>query len=298
MAQRQPMNLLDLPVDVLALILAQLVKFDTVIELCACSNHAELSDQLEAARLVLLVHPHLHAIACPMLYSLNTFKMSIVSGRHGAPQAKMLQTYYHSDVSGRARTEPGLFADLTDVPDSPAAEERREMGKLQLFVTPSARRRIRTFVLEVGRHRGWIDQIVTPVLSDMILAGNLASLSITLLYQHPDVRPRNFFRTTSPNASVLPSVGDPAIFTKPPLNGFFRVLADPDLETSQLFLSRRHPPAWCKYHSRDLHCDHQGGKGPSTAAVDWQAIVREVLDPKGDKTAAAWSEASPHLGRT
>lgn len=290
------MNLLDLPVDVLALILAQLVKFDKVIELCPCSNHGELSDQLETARLILLVHPHLYAIACPMLYSLNTFKMSIVSGRHGAPQAKMLQTYYHSDASGRARTEPALFADPTDVPDSLAAEERREMGKLQLFVTPSARRRIRTFVLEVGRHRGWIDQIVTPVLSDMILAGNLASLSITLLYQHPDVRPRNFFRTTSPNVSSPSSGGDPVIFTKPPLRGFFQVLADPDLETSRLFLSKRHPPAWCKYHSGDLHCDLQGGKGPSTAAVDWQAIVREILDPRGVKTAGTWSEAAPRHG--
>lgn len=282
------MNLLDLPIDILALILTPLVKFDTAIELCPCPDHGELGDRLEVARSVLLVHPHLHAIACPMLYRLNAFKMSIVSGMHGGLQTKMLQAYYHSDASGRGRVEPALFDDAIDVPGSLAAEERREMGKLQLFVTPSARRRIRTFVLEVGCHRGWIDQVVTPVLSDMILAGNLASLSITLLYRSPDTMARKNFATANPHASTLSSEKDPVIFTKPPLRGFFQVLADPDLETSRLFLSRRHPPAWCKYHSRDLHHDYQRENGPSTALVDWKAIIREVLDPNGVKTVAPW----------
>ncbi|KAM3513024.1 hypothetical protein MY11210_003329 [Beauveria gryllotalpidicola] len=299
MAGSQTTNLLDLPIDVLALILTPLVKFDSAIELCPCPDHGELGDQLEVARSLLLVHPHLHAIACPMLYSLNTFKLSIVPGKHGALQAKMLQTYSHSDAPGRgARTRPGLFGDSSDVPGSLAAEERRGMGKLQLFVTPSARRRIRNFVLEVGRHRGWIDQVVTPVLSDMILAGHLASLSITLLYWLPDLNPRGGnIAVRNSRASTSFSSRDAVMFTKPPLRGFLQVLADPDLESSRLFLTRGHPPAWCKYHDKDLYLDTRGTECPAVARVDWQAIVREVLDPQGVSTAAPRSEAEPRPSR-
>ncbi|KAM3500108.1 hypothetical protein MY10362_006691 [Beauveria mimosiformis] len=293
-------NLLDLPVDVLALILTPLVKFKSAIELCPCPDHGELGDQLEVARSLLLVHPHLHAIACPMLYNLNTFKLSIVPGKHGALQAKMLQMYSHSDAPGRGvRTQPGSFEDYSvDVPGSLAAEERRGMGKLQLFVTSSARRRIRNFELEVGRHRGWIDQFVTPVLSDMILAGHLASLSITLLYRLPDLNPRGGnIAVRNSRASTSFSSRDAVMFTKPPLRGFLQVLADPDLESSRLFLTRGHPPAWCKYHDKGLYLDTRGTECPAVARVDWQAIVREVLDPEGVNTAAHGSEAEPRPSR-
>ncbi|OAA44480.1 hypothetical protein BBO_03963 [Beauveria brongniartii RCEF 3172] len=293
-------NLLDLPVDVLALILTPLVKFESAIELCPCPDHGELGDQLEVARSLLLVHPHLHAIACPMLYNLNTFKLSIVPGKHGALQAKMLQMYSHSDAPGRGVcTHPGLFEDYSiDVPGSLAAEERRGMGKLQLFVTSSARRRIRNFVLEVGRHRGWIDQFVTPVLADMILAGHLASLSITLLYRLPDLNPRGGnIAVRNSRASTSFSSRDAVMFTKPPLRGFLQVLADPDLESSRLFLTRGHPPAWCKYHDKGLYLDTRGTECPAVARVDWQAIVREVLDPEGVNTAAHRSEAEPRARR-
>ncbi|KAM3442298.1 hypothetical protein NHJ13734_002406 [Beauveria thailandica] len=300
MAGARITNLLDLPVDVLALILTPLVKFESAIELCPCPDHGELGDQLEVARSLLLVHPHLHAIACPMLYNLNTFKLSIVPGKHGALQAKMLQMYSHSDARGRgARTQPWLFEDYSiGVSGSLAAEERRGMGKLQLFVTPSARRRIRNFVLEVGRHRGWIDQFVTPVLSDMILAGHLASLSITLLYRLPGLNTRGGnIAVRNSRASTSFSSRDAVMFTKPPLRGFLQVLADPDLESSRLFLTRGHPPAWCKYHDKGLYLDTRGTECPAVARVDWQAIVREVLDPEGVNTAAHRSEADPRPRR-
>lgn len=285
MTNSHPTNLLDLPVDILALILAPLVKFDAPIELCPCGDHGALRGRLALARTVLLAHPHLHAVACPMLYGLNTFTLSLVSGRHGARQAKMLQAYYHSDASGRASRARLLNDDAVDVPR--ALAERHQMGKLQLFVTPSARRRVRHFALEVGRHRGWIDDAVTPVLSDMILAGSLASLSITLLYRLPDVRTsRSDFGTQNSHVSTLFAGSDAAVFTKSPLRGFFQVLADPDLESSRLFLTRGHPSAWCKYHTKGSESDDQGMECPLIAVVDWQAIVREVLDAEGVNTAA------------
>ncbi|KAJ6786051.1 hypothetical protein PWT90_02745 [Aphanocladium album] len=289
MENHQPLNLLDLPIDILALILTPLVKFDTVIELCPCTNHGALDEQLDIARSVLLVHPHLHAIACPMLYNLNSFKLSITSSNHGASQTKMLQSHVHTDSSGRASDAQAPLDGQSDVPSLLAAEERRLMGKLQLFVTPSARRRIRNLILEVGRHRGWIDQLVTPVLSDMILAGNLSSLSITLSYQSHQAKSRNTFANRNPNASSSSLRADPVILTKPPLKGFFQVLADPDLETSQLFITRGHPSAWCKYHDRESQYGHRNPDCPFTAAVDWLSIVREVLDPEGVGTGTPWA---------
>ncbi|XWW99699.1 hypothetical protein V2A60_007711 [Cordyceps javanica] len=289
MAGDQPLNLLDLPVDILALILTPLVRFDTVIELCPCPDHGELGGRLEVARSVLLVHPHVHAIACPMLYSLNTFNLSIVPGAHGGLQAKMLQAYHHGDASSRARRAGPVLHDECPADDvagcSLAAEERRgEMGRLQLFVTPSARRRVRHFTLDVGRHRGWIDQAVTPVLSDMILAGRLASLRITLLYRA--VGPRNGFAVQNSRVAAPLPTGDAVIFTKPPLRGFFQVLADPDLESARLLLAGGHPPVWCKYHEKGSDHDGEGAECPSLAVVDWRSIVREVLDPEGRSTAA------------
>ncbi|OAA54455.1 hypothetical protein ISF_08383 [Cordyceps fumosorosea ARSEF 2679] len=286
----QPTTLLDLPVDVIALILTPLLKIDAPIELCPCPDHGDLNARLETARLVLLVHPQLHAIACPMLYSLNTFKLAIVSGRHGALQSKMLQAHCHEEATTLGEAWTGL-RDGAAADGALAAEQerQREMGKLRLFVTPSARRRVRNFVLEVGRHRGWIDRAVTPVLSDMILAGSLASLSITLLYQASETRL---------GGNQLLS-RDAAMFTRPPLKGFFQALADPDLESSRLLLTGGHPPAWCKYHKKGLRSDRRGAKCPPVAEVDWRAIVREVLDPEGVNTAARHSEAAPtpHLGR-
>ncbi|KAJ3482358.1 hypothetical protein NLG97_g7591 [Lecanicillium saksenae] len=297
MEDRLPLNLLDLPIDILALILTPLVKFDTAVELCPCPHHGTLDEQLNIARSVLLVHPQLHAIACPMLYNLNTFKLSITSGAHGISQTRMLQSYAHTDSSGRACDVPAVLGNQTDAPGSLAAEQREQMGKLQLFVTPSARRRIRNLMLEVGRHRGWIDQAVTPVLSDMILAGNLTSLSITLLYQSHEANLRNRLAMGNPHASASSLGVDPVILTKPPLKGFFQVLADPDLETSQLFITRGHPSAWCKYHTQEGPYDDRKPDCPYKAAVDWLSVVREVLDPDGVSIAAPWSKAATRLAR-
>lgn len=293
MRERYPLNLLDLPVDILSLILTPLLKFDTDIELCPCSDHGQLDQQLAIARSVLLVHPQLHAIACPMLYSLNTFRLSLLFSGHGSLQTKMLQIYAHGDASRRTRDVPAVLGENADARGSLGAEQRQEMGKLQLFVTPSARRRIRTFVLEVGRHRGWIDQVVTPVLSDMILAGNLASLAITLVYPANAAKVRNAF--VRRNLNLLNLDHDTRILMSPPVKGFFQLLADPDLESSKLFVTKGHPPIWCEYHDFPKN-SHEKQKCPSTSQVDWLTIVREVLDPEGASIAAPWANTADRLG--
>lgn len=285
------MNLLELPVDIISLILTPLLKLDRPLELCPCPDHGRLSPRLQDVRSIFLVHPSLHAIACPMFYSLNTFKLEVSSSKHGLLQSKGLQAHYYR---AEARLQSGGLSS-----SSFTTQDRHDMGRLLLFVAPSARRRIRNFVVDLGRLRGWVDEIVTPVLCDMILAGNLASLSINLQYNDArHGRQRHVYRTQNPNNSGLDAGNDPSIFTKPPLAGLLKVLADPDLESAQLVVSKGHPPVWCKYHRTDSHTDSNslGLPCPDNTAVDWLAIVREVLDPEGVGV-GAWADGGIRSGR-
>lgn len=288
--REQPLNLLDLPVDILALILTPLLKFNHTIELCPCDGHASVDAQLDQARSILLVHPHLHAVACPMLYSLNSFRLAITSRGHGSIQSKYLQSYHYNAKFESVRRKRG-FGFTDDEQGKAEAEERRlVLGKLRLFTTESARRRVRRFELVLGSRRGWVDQVVTPVLADMVLAGNLAALSVRLWYDAQDARHRQSYAVRSGRAED--AGGDAVIFTKPPLAGLFRLLADPYLETAELFVGRGHPPAWCKYHEK-TETSRQGASRmscPTGVLVDWRAIVRDVLDPEGIDVAAPWTE--------
>ncbi|KAJ2976400.1 hypothetical protein NQ176_g4972 [Zarea fungicola] len=233
-----------------------------------------------------------------MFYSLNTFKLEVSSSKHGLLQSKGLQAHYYHQGSNNVRAEARLQSGGLS-PSSFATHYQHNMGRLLLFVTPSARRRIRNFVVDLGRRRGWVDEIVTPVLCDMILAGNLASLSINLQYDAGHGRQQHVYGTQIPAKSGLDAGNDPSIFTKPPLAGLLKVLADPDLESAQLVVSKGHPPVWCKYHRTGSHSDSGSLRlpCPDNTAVDWLAIVREVFDPEGAGVGAPRTDGGLRSGR-
>lgn len=233
-----------------------------------------------------------------MFYNINTFKLSITSGEHGRIQSKSLQTFQRSQARDDVLEKP--LNDGLTLSASTAAEQRREMGKLLIFVTQSARRRIRKLKVDVGRRRGWLDEVITPALSDMILAGNLASLRITLLYSTHEGSLK--YRSGVPSYPTAEMSNDALIFTKPPLVGLLKVLADPDLDAAELLVSIGHPPVFCKYHigKNDGSALAEGSSNRPCglyASIDWLSIIRDIVDPGSVGPAAPWANGTPRRRR-
>ena len=143
--RRRP-NLLELPVDIISLILTHLLLQDAPIALCPCTQH-----ELPHLTAILLTHPAVHAIAAPLFYQGNLFALDM--------------TGTHSTHVRRAVSSPA-------------------MRECFLLTTPSALARIGSLHVQINRLRGWIDDRVVPILQAMAVSGSLTSLDVYFLNRH------------------------------------------------------------------------------------------------------------------
>lgn len=193
------LHLLDLPVDLLYLMLRPLLVSRERIQLCPCAGPPVDVRPLA----VLLTHPTVHAVACPLLYEANVFALD-VRGEHGPHVRRCL-----GDAAAAGAAEPG-----TD-DEEPGAGLHR--GPSPLLLQRSALRRMSTVELRVGRLRAWVDWHVVPLLSDMALGGALAALDVYV---------------SAPGDQHAPPTAD--VLARPPLPGLLRVLGDPYLRRARL----------------------------------------------------------------
>ncbi|KAJ6442992.1 Lysine--tRNA ligase [Purpureocillium lavendulum] len=246
------MHLLDLPVDILSEILTPLLVSSSPIKLCVCGAAPPRDvDPLP----VMLAHPALHAIASPLFYEGNEFELD-TRGEHGPHVRRCLE----DAAAAAAKKEPLLLTQDDD--DGLGFDTSGKKGaptRTSALMERSALRRIKRLDVYVDTLRQWIEVLLVPVLSDMVLAGNLAALTLVV-------------RTASGKKVTTPQ----DVYSRSPLASLVRLLADPYLRERRLWVSEAHglgPPdgtqGWTRYFG-----DHE------YTAVDWRAAVR-LVDPDG-----------------
>lgn len=142
------LNILDLPVDILALIFQPLLTASSAISLCPCA--ASPVDPLA----LFLAHPAFHAIAAPLFYAANGFLLDL-GGAHAGHVRHVVLT-------------PPQF-----VLPPPRA---------MLLTTPDALRRLRALEVRVDRLRGWVHDVCVPLVADMVVRGALEHLVVRVRY--------------------------------------------------------------------------------------------------------------------
>ncbi|UNI23567.1 hypothetical protein JDV02_009380 [Purpureocillium takamizusanense] len=246
------LHLLDLPVDILSMILAPLLVSDHPIKLCNC---AEALPRDINPLPVMLAHPAFYAIASPLFYEGNEFELD-TRGDHGPHVRRCLQ----GAADAAMKQEPFLLTqDDDDGPSLNASVRRRSPVASSVLVERAALRKVKRLHVYVEKLRQWIDALLVPLLSDMVLAGNLVALTLVV-------------RTASGrNVATRRDV-----FARRPLASLVRLLADPYLRERRLWVSAAHglDPL-------------DGAQGQSTrfgdyecVSVDWRAALR-LADPEG-----------------
>ncbi|RGP65982.1 hypothetical protein FLONG3_8985 [Fusarium longipes] len=236
------LNLLDLPVDILGLILKSLVTSSTPIQLCPCTPSP--INPLP----ILLSHPALHAIATPLLYAGNGFLLD-ATGPHAQHIRRELQ-------------------------DAPSGSDERIPGRATLLTTPGALRRIARIELRIDRLRGWLGSDIVPLLTELAVHGRMDYLTI---WVRTPAEPR------TPCFHPGKQEKDMHMFSRPPLEGLLRVLADPYLVSAQLWVDAQHPKTWCRFHAGGCGAE-SGGPGPGReqerrVEIEWREIIR-LVDPE------------------
>lgn len=227
------LNLLDLPVELLRLILQPILTTSDPICLCPCS-----SSPINPLP-VFLIHPALYAIALPLFYGDNTFLIDA------------------SNAGSHNRHLRSLFED----------PERVVSAGGPVLLNRDILRRMARLEFRIQQLRAWLDDAFVPILQDMIINGSLEHLTlwircrlkciplpIRLLPHHkrPD---------------------ETAFFARPPLNGLIRTLADPYLRTARLQVDVGHPPVWCRFHAGPPCAGTTGDESPGVVEFDWRALL-------------------------
>jgi hypothetical protein len=73
------------------------------------------------------------------------------------------------------------------------------------------------------------------------------------------------------------------MFSRPPLEGLLRVLADPYLVSAQLWVDAQHSKTWCRFHAGGCGAE-SGDPGPGRereprVEIEWREIIR-LVDPE------------------
>ncbi|KAF5684988.1 hypothetical protein FCIRC_3669 [Fusarium circinatum] len=234
------LNLLDLPVDIISIILKPLVTSSTPICLCPCTRSTV--NPLP----ILLSHPALHTIATPLLYAGNEFLLD-ASGPHAQHIRRELQS-------------------------APLGADDRLAGRATLLTTRDALRRIARLEVRIDRLRGWIGADIIPLLTELAVQGRMDYLTVwvrTPIEQRTPVH----FRPAKPGKDL-------DMFARPPLEGLMRVLADPYLLSARLWVDARHAKTWCRFHCTGGCGAESGdpGRKLERVEIDWREIIR-VVDP-------------------
>ncbi|KAK2593214.1 hypothetical protein QQS21_009101 [Conoideocrella luteorostrata] len=266
------LHILDLPVDILALILAPLLVQSDPIPVCPCgsvANNTTLGLSLNPLP-ILLIHPAIHAIAAPLFYEGNEFALDL-RWKHGPHVRRCLDALADEEAHGDPTRR-------LEGPEDDGIIRRRE----DLLTLQSALRRIRSLEIKIMKLRGWIDGQIVPLVRDMIVSGCLAELYVkvytasVMSYQQQQQQQQSRPSSTSEQ-------GNTSMFTRPPLAGLFGLLSDPYLRTARLWVSASvgGHDGWrpfqlpCSGSRRDDSED-----GGDLEEIDWQSIVR-ILDPEG-----------------
>lgn len=250
------LTILDLPVDILSLILQPLVTSETPIQLCPCTP-----SPINPVS-VLLSHPALHAIATPLLYASNEFVLDVTGPHAQHIRRELLKT--------------------------PGSDERLP-GRAVLLSTPDALRRVARMQVRIDRLRGWVGAGVVPLLAELAVQGGLDHLTVWV--RTPGERRAQVHvapRRKMPGEEET----DLHMFARPPLEGLLRVLADPYLLSARLWVDARHAKAWCRFHAGGCGAAAEGWTGggarePADAVeIDWRQVLR-VVDPDRKDIAVA-----------
>ncbi|KND91273.1 hypothetical protein TOPH_04071, partial [Tolypocladium ophioglossoides CBS 100239] len=151
------LHFLDLPVDILSMMLRPLLVSGSRVQLCTCTGApGDVSAHLLR---VLLIHPAVHAIACPLFYEGNVFGLD-TGGEHGPHVRRCLEA---AAAEGETEAEEDGFV----------ARQRREVLR-----QGAALRRVRRLEVRVETLRAWVDWYVVPLLGDMALRGCLSELTV------------------------------------------------------------------------------------------------------------------------
>jgi hypothetical protein len=184
-----------------------------------------------------LSHPILYREASRIFYSLNVFSI---------------------DLSLLSRTEGRSMLQNSNF----------------IFGNVSARRRICHLDIRFGRPTKAFQDYLCPAVADMILRGSLTKLHMTILPSSVDI-----FNLALSREGLLINDGHNArrdsspLGTKPYLT-VLKLLADPDLQQSLLWVHPIHRPFWCAFHD-GIVCGWMGGSDDNRKVIpiDWRALI-------------------------
>lgn len=225
-----PLNFLELPVDILNIILSPLLTYKDPIAIFP-DFKADVHP-IPSAVNVLLIHPALLPIASHILYS-NEFALDL--------------------TTSSTSLNRGVLRDMS-------SEEPR-----------ATLRKVRKLSVHLDKLRGFITEIVEPLLLDMAQRGDLRDLSVFISGRAMLQR--------EPLANL-------------PFQALLRCLSDPDIGHARLCVLRRAhtSSAWSEYRRRDVR---QG----LWLELDWEEMVR-TIDPEGKETPVNGASVhSPHSAR-
>ncbi|KAL6863075.1 hypothetical protein ACO1O0_003319 [Amphichorda felina] len=269
-----PLHLLDLPIEILTLILRPLLTTHpprAPIPLCACSP-APLA-HLSCVLPILLAHPRLHAVATPLLYGPEHEFLLDLAGAHHARARREFEDPSSSEL-------PSLS------PPSPLGLPRGGGGGGDhgLMDSRDALRRVARLSLRLDRLRGWMAERVVPLVADMILRGQLTALDVFVVTdgaQHRQQGGKKHLRYD--RVRLMPGS---------PLAGIMGLLADPYLRSARMFIQVGHGAEWCQFHGDGRGgCSEGEGEGEGedgdassrdgVVEVDWRSMIRDA-DPAGE----------------
>ncbi|CAG9989954.1 unnamed protein product [Clonostachys byssicola] len=301
MARPEPINFLELPIEVLGQILQPLLTTPdhTPILLCPCSP-APFPPRSVVS--ILLTHPRLHAIACPLLYGPSNSFLLDLTGEHSSHVRRRREVFETAQDDRFLINEIGNHSNShRHAPDGSFFSLPTHRRRRPLLATAPALRRLQNLTIRVDRLRGWIQDDIVPVVSDMIMHGHLQQLRLYLATTTQE--------SLSSSSSSSPMTGvrrtriayppPQAAAGRPPLAGLLRLLADPDLGHSGLWIEGRHLAGWDQFQRDDTSQELGAGDGSRRDGRDERDLVhhheevveldwRKLLESAAEMQAADW----------
>ncbi|KAG5940517.1 hypothetical protein E4U60_000453 [Claviceps pazoutovae] len=296
-----PLNLLDLPVDILELILRPLLVQADAITLCPC-GFLERREDLRVGRRppggllveaihytlarffveplpILLIHSAICSIASRLFYQGNMFVLNL-RGVHGAHVWNCLYDFSEGTLSHSEASQSINVAEGSD-----------DYRKGTILTMRSALRRIRFLEIRIAHLHHWIETLVLPLVRDMIASGSLTQLHVKLYAPH-DVQGATLFMASEypsglsslvfwPPSDMDGSDASTAIFERTPLAELLDAVANPQLLTARLWVSgtAANDEAWRPFRIPRF-VGARGGVEAGLSAVrdlveiDWRSITR------------------------
>ncbi|KAG5975541.1 hypothetical protein E4U58_000738 [Claviceps cyperi] len=296
-----PLKLLDLPIDVLELILHPLLVQEDAITLCPCgclerregprvgplgrlpveaTHHSDtLARFLVEPLPILLTHSAIYDIASRLFYRGNMFVLNL-QGVHGAHVWNCLDDFSEGVLSHAEASRSITVAESSD-----------DYCKRSILKMRPALRRIRFLEIRIAHLQLWIETLVLPLVRDMITSGSLTQLHVRLYAPH-DIQGATLFMASQyssefsslvfwPPLDMDGSDASTAIFTRPPLAGLLDTMASPKLRITRLWVSgtAANDEAWRPFRIPRF-VGARGGVEAGLSAVrdmveiDWRSITR------------------------